>query len=56
VTWRDYDISPGFPKLRAFVDRWRDDLEIKIRSVTVTEIDEAPMPACRISPSTAAVH
>jgi uncharacterized protein Usg len=56
MTWRDYDITPGFPRLRAFVDRWRDDPEIKVQSVTVTEIDEARMPACRISPSTAAVH
>ncbi len=56
ITWRDYDVTPGFPRLRAFIDRWRDDPELRISSVTVTEIAEAAMPAYRISPSTSAVH
>ena len=56
VTWRDYDVTPGFPRLRAFLDRYRDDRYLSVRSVTVTEIQDAAMPACRISPSTAALH
>jgi len=56
VTWRDYDITPGFPRLRAFVDRWRHDDVLRVRSVTVTEIEEAAVPACKISPATAALH
>jgi len=56
ITWRDYDVTPGFPRLRAFIERWRDDPELRVSSVTVTEIAEAAMPACRISPSTAALH
>mgnify|MGYP003700669275 CR=1 FL=1 len=56
ITWRDYDVTPGFPRLRAFVDRWRGDNCLSVRSVTVTEIEEAAMPACRISPPSAAIH
>lgn len=56
VTWQDYDLTPGFPRLRAFLDRWRDDPVHRVRSVLVTEIAEAIVPACRISPSTAALH
>jgi len=56
ITWQDYDLTPGFPRLRAFIDRWRDDPDHKVRSVTVVDIDTAPMPACRISPSTGAIH
>ena len=56
ITWRDYDITPGFPRLRAFIDRWRDDPELRVRSVTVLEIDETAVPACRISPASVALH
>lgn len=56
ITWQDYDLTPGFPRLRAFINRWRDDPDHKVESVTVMDIDASPMPACRISPSTAAVH
>ncbi len=56
ITWRDYDITPGFPRLRAFIDRWRDDPDLRVRSVTVLEIDEALVPACRISPLSIALH
>lgn len=56
VVWRDYDVTPGFPRLRAFIDRWRDDPSLRVRSVTITEIAAASMPACRISPTSMAVH
>lgn len=56
VTWRDYDVTPGFPRLRAFIDRWRDDPDLRVRSVTVTEIAGDMMPACRVSPYTTATH
>lgn len=56
LTWQDYDLTPGFPRLRAFLDRWRDDPDHKVRSVTVVDIDASPMPACRISPSTGAIQ
>ncbi|MEQ8697345.1 MAG: hypothetical protein RLT05_12385 [Bauldia litoralis] len=56
ITWQDYDVTPGFPRLRAFIAHWSDDPARRIRSVTVTEIAAALMPACRISPTTAAVH
>lgn len=56
ITLRDYDITPGFPRLRAFIERWRDDPEMRVRSVTVLQIDEAQIPACRISPPSLALH
>lgn len=56
ITWQDYDLTPGFPRLRAFIDRWRDDPDHKVRSVTVVDIDTESIPACRISPSTSAIH
>jgi|GEM_PF-1891931 len=56
ITWRDYDVTPGFPRLRAFIDRWRDNPGLKVHSVTVTEIHEAAMPACRIAPPSLALH
>ena len=56
ITWRDYDVTPGFPRLRAFIDRWRDDPGLNVRSVTVTEIATAAMPACRIAPASPALH
>ncbi len=56
VTWRDYDVTPGFPRLRAFLERWRGACDFGVRSVTVTDIEAATMPACRISPTTPAIH
>ena len=56
VVWRDYDLTPGFPRLREFLDRWRNDPVHRVRSVTVTEVAETWLPACRISPSTTALH
>lgn len=56
ITWQDYDVTPGFPRLRAFIDRWRNDHEHRVESVTVTDIASATMPACRIPPSSSAVH
>lgn len=56
VLWQDYDLTPGFPRLRAFIERWRDDPVHRVQSVMVTEIGDAWIPACRISPATAAVH
>lgn len=56
VTWQDYDVMPGFPRLRAFIEHWRDNPAMKVQSVTVTEIAETELPACKFSPSTAALH
>jgi len=56
ITWRDYDRTPGFPRLRAFLSRCRDSMDYQVRSVTVTEITESQLPACRFSPSSVMLH
>ena len=56
ITWRDYDVTPGFPRLRAFLDRWRDDPSIRVKSVTVVDIDQAAVPAYRVLPISQALH
>lgn len=33
--WQHYDIAPRFPKLRAFLDYWTDNIEGKLHSVCV---------------------
>lgn len=33
--WQDYDIAPGFPVLRKFLDFWTTNLEGKLHSVRV---------------------
>lgn len=56
ITWRDYDRTPGFPRLRAFLSRCRESMDYQVRSVTVTEITESQLPACRFSPSSVMLH
>lgn len=34
--WQEYDLAPGFPKLRKFVTFWREKLTGPIHSITVT--------------------
>ena len=31
--WQDYDTAPDFPKLRGFLDFWKEELEGPIHSV-----------------------
>lgn len=33
--WQHYDIAPHFPRLRKFLDYWRENLEGELHSVTV---------------------
>jgi uncharacterized protein Usg len=33
--WQDYDLHPKFPKLRAFLDFWAQNLEGKLHKVLV---------------------
>ncbi len=33
-TWQDYDTAPAFPRLRAFLDFWRRELDGPLHSVT----------------------
>ena len=33
--WQAYDLAPAFPKLRGFLDFWREKLEGPLHSVTV---------------------
>ena len=56
ITWRDYERTPGFPRLRAFLSRCRESMDYQVRSVTVTEITESQLPACRFSPSSVMLH
>ena len=32
-TWQDYDLAPDFPKLRQFLDFWREQLDGPLHSV-----------------------
>jgi uncharacterized protein Usg len=34
-TWQEYDLSPVFPKLKAFLDFWTAKIEGKLYKVTV---------------------
>jgi uncharacterized protein Usg len=34
-TWQQYDLAPRFPKLLAFLDFWRRELDGPVHSVTV---------------------
>lgn len=33
--WQDYDLAPGFPTLRGFLDHWQRELEGALHSVRV---------------------
>lgn len=33
--WQHYDIAPHFPRLRRFLDYWRDNLDGELHSVKV---------------------
>ena len=33
--WQQYDLAPGFPELRKFIDFWQTKLDGKIHSVRV---------------------
>ncbi|WP_112320529.1 usg protein [Oceanibium sediminis] len=35
-TWQNYDIAPEFPKLKAFIDFWRSELDGPLHSVRYT--------------------
>lgn len=56
ITWKDYDRTPGFPRLRAFLSQCRENMDYQVRSVTVTEITESQLPACRFSPASMLLH
>ena len=32
-TWQDYDLAPRFPRLRAFLDFWQEQLDGPLHSV-----------------------
>lgn len=34
--WQEYDLSPGYPTLRRFLEFWRREIEGPLHSVTVT--------------------
>lgn len=36
--WQDYDIAPGFPVLRKFLDFWSTNLDGKLHSVRVAHV------------------
>ncbi len=33
--WQHYDIAPHFPRLKKFLDYWRENLDGELHSVTV---------------------
>jgi uncharacterized protein Usg len=34
--WQEYDLAPGFPKLRGFLDFWKREIEGPLHSVIYT--------------------
>ena len=37
ITWRDYERTHGFPRLRAFLSWCRESMDYQVRSVMVIE-------------------
>jgi len=37
--WQEYDQLPDFPELKRFLDFWESNLEGKLHSVTVTNLE-----------------
>ncbi len=36
--WQEYDLAPGFPALRKFLDFWENNLEGRLHSVMVASV------------------
>ena len=34
--WQHYDLAPEFPRLKKFLDYWRDNIEAELHSVAVS--------------------
>lgn len=54
--WQDFDHLPDFPRLRRFLDFWRDAVGENLYAVTVTHVGDRAEPCWRFGPGSAALH
>ena len=45
--WQDFDLAPDFPTLRKFLNFWEDNLDGRLHSVSVANLEIIKVPAFR---------
>jgi uncharacterized protein Usg len=54
--WQEYDLAPHFPALRKFLDFWSHNLDGKLHSVKVANLELIKAPESRFADALLALH
>jgi uncharacterized protein Usg len=54
--WQDYDLAPGFPELRRFLEFWDRNLDGKLYSVSVGSVSIITPPRTRVAGACLTLH
>lgn len=54
--WQDYDLAPGYPELRRFLDFWERNLDGKLYSVSVGSVPIITPPKTRVAGACLTLH
>ncbi|HEY5597576.1 MAG TPA: Usg family protein [Kiloniellales bacterium] len=54
--WQEYDMAPHFPALRKFLDFWSRNLDGKLHSVKVANLQLIKAPEARFANALLALH
>lgn len=54
--WQDYDLAPGYPELRRFLDFWERNLDGKLYSVSVGSMPIITPPKTRVAGACLTLH
>ena len=56
LVWQHYDLAPEFPRLKKFLDHWRENIEAELHSVTVSRARSVRPNRIRRRPKTFTLH